>query len=341
MATTLLGRIYQTNISEEYNYEDGTATASYDVVFLVQATSDCGDEATILATEGVPKLTQRSELFPYMYVTSRSASESSEGGIWTVPVSYATISRSDKPNDDEEDPNQPDNNEPKDLEQPPWKDPWKVRYGSTTKPSLKPRMIYLGAFQDEAGGAAVPPPFTWLNPAKLGKDAYGNTLTPTTNSAGEPIFYDGVRGLRTYNVQSNHETAGAPTTWLKRQGTINSKTRTMGLYGSTEGGKILVESCEVGQEWWQNPVTRGYEKYYTMDLKFLIDPLGHFVEFADVGSLVFEGSRSMQDGLEHAAYALGPDGNPTTVNLNGTGGKAADGSSPLFLRYVEHPIGDW
>lgn len=341
MATSLLGRVYQSSLSQDLDFETGIVSTSYQVAYLVRVDDDCDDEAEVLATSGLPLLAEESSIYAGLYVSSRSATESDQGGIWTVTLTY-TNPQKGQGDGGGGDGGGGGSGGPSDPNTPPWDQPWKTSYSSQRKQSLKTQMIYFGAYAEEVAGLANEPrAFIWQDATKCPLDAYGNKMIPVTNSAGEPIFYDGERVLGVYTVQSQHLGEFFPSLWLKRVGTLNRSNYSPGFYGSQRKGNVLLETVDIELEYWSPPSGGTPMPYYTMTRKFIVDPLGHWVEFADMGGLYFSSRRSLNQTLTEAKRAVDKDGNPAVLPLNGEGGLAEDGTSPMFLRYCPYPIGDW
>lgn len=343
MAATHLGRVYQTSVNEDFDTRTLIVVRSYTTVHLVQTTSDCDDEQYVLEADGLPRLGEYSTVVPQTVVVGRSASESSDGsGIWTVTVNWSTPEKIEGDGEGGNGPGGGGESSVGDPDTPPWERPWVYNYSTMRKQSLKTRMIYLGAYADETEGPFTPTVFPWTDGTKVAKDPFGSPLIPVTNSAGEPIYYDGERVLQVVSIESAHSSGEYPALWYKLAGTVNNNKCFAGPFaGIVDRGKLLCEEASPSLDWWTSP-SGSLKRYYKLQRKIVIDPLGHWQEFADVGSLYFSGgARSVNDDLSDSEAAVGPDGNRTVFNLNGSGGKAEDGSAPLFLRYVEHPLADW
>lgn len=342
MAVSLLGRIYQSSISEDLDFSSGTVSRSYSVAYLVRATDDCNDEASVLTCPGLPSLGQKSEIHPTCYVSSRSASESSEGGLWTVSVDYATPDTGEAGGGGGGSGGGGEGGKIADPDVPPWLLPFKYSFSTTRKQSLKTWMIYLGPFRDESPGTFTPTTFQWVPAVPEKKDHFGNRVIAVTNSASEPIYYDGERILA---VETKQLATTLPATgdvsiysaYTQYLGTVNGVSETHRFF-TGDPGTILLDEVSVDEAFWTDPSSGLVYSYYNVTLKKVYDPLGHFVEFADIGSLYLNGTTpSLLNSLEFLVEAKDKDGNPTTVKLNGEGDKAANQDN-WFLRYCPHPI---
>lgn len=342
MAVSLLGRIYQSSVSEDLDFASGKVNRSYTVAYLVRATSDCNDESFVMTCPGLPVLGEKSIIHPTCYVSSRSATESSEGGLWTVNIDYATPEIGEAGAGGGGSGGGGEGGKIADPDIPPWFMPAKYSFSTTRKQSLKTWMIYLGPFRDESPGTFIPTTFQWVPAVPEKKDHFGNRVIAVTNSASEPIYYDGERILAVETKQfATTLSATGPTSiyesYTKYLGTVNGKYETHRFF-SGDPGMVLLDEVSVEEAFWTEPTSGLVYGYYNVTLKKIYDPLGHFVEFADIGSLYLNGTTpSLPTSLEFLVEAKDKDGNPTTIKLNGEGDKAANQDN-WFLRYCPYPI---
>lgn len=331
MALTLLGRIYQSSIAEDYDIENDIWSSTYSVAYLVRTTDECADESFIMSTPGLPVPGEISDIVPGSICNKRTATESSEGGLWTVVVEYVY-----KPG----------------IE--PWSQPPKYSFSTSRKQSLKTWMIYLGNFEDESIGDFNPTKFGWIPNTPEKRDSFGNLVIAVTNSVGEPIYYDGERilGIETKQVatrlppKGEDGAGGIYDTYLKYIGTVNKSAETHHFFDG-DPGTVLVDDISVEEAIWTDPTTGTKHEYHNITIRKIYDPLGHFVEFADIGSMYLpvDASPNNPADLVKITVAKDKDGNPTTVKLNGQGGRASDAGSGSegrnwFLRYCPYPIAD-
>lgn len=345
MAVTNLGRVYQSSINEDIDFESGRVTKSYSVAYLVRVTDDCNDEAQVVNAPGLPQLGEASLVHPGCYVANRSASESEEGGIWTVTYTYNTPEKGEAGGGGGGGGGGGDGSPGKiaDKDIAPWLLPSKYSFSTARKQSLKSWMIYLGAYEEEIGDAPNPQVFPWQKEAGRKKDAFGNLVIPVTNAVGEPIYYDGERivGIQTRKFATTFNPIGGDRSLYERYtkyvGTLNGAQETHRFF-IAKPGQALLDDVTYDENFWTSPVTGIVYSYYDVTLKIAYDPLGHWVEFANIGSMFFPPAVTMSggSGLEDAIIAKDKDGNPTMVELGPSGYKAAPGTH-TFLRYSPFP----
>lgn len=346
MAVTNLGRVYQSSLNEDIDFASGRVTKSYSTAYLVRVTDDCNDEAQVVKAPGLPQLGDASLVHPGCYVASRSASESPDGGIWTVSYTYNTPEKGEAGGGGGGGGGGGDGTPGKiaDMDLPPWNLPSKYSFSTARKQSLKSYMIYLGAFEEEIAGPLIPQTFPWQLGVNRKKDAYGNVVIPVTNAVGEPIYYDGERivGVQTRKFATTRSPwagdASLYQKYTKYVGTINGREESHRFFYA-EPGQALLDDITYDENFWTSPVTGTVYSYYDVTIKIAYDPLGHWVEFANIGSMYFppEVTGSQPGGLENALVAKDKDGNPTMIELGPSGNKAPEGRH-WFLRYCPFPI---
>lgn len=328
MTISILGRKFGSSLSERgttARVEDRTLSVEY----ILQSDNCEEDEANLLDVVGLPKIGDRSDVYPDMYVTGRSYIEGEGDGLYTVNIEYSILTASSS------------GDQPNDPYQEPWQSPVRVSYSTKRKPSLKTKMIYLGAFQFERATDMEPTTFSWNRDDLPMVDEDGNRVINVTNSAGSPIYYDGERILRVVEL-SFAATIFETEKWLRRVNTVNKNQVFISeLYPVVKPGQALLDDFRADRKIHVYP--NGFrELYYECQANVVLDPLGHWVEFADVGTYYFDGGvRLAEQNLSSANTFLNSDGEPTTSELNGRGGAKASYEDVWFLKYVPYPVRNW
>lgn len=320
MTLSVLGRTYDNNVSHVLDMKSGRVTHRHTVKYLVRGTDCAEDEKFVPWTVGIPRLGDESTIYPGLFVESLESEEGEGNNVFTITVNYTNPDR--------------------ELTDRPWDQPYNYSYDTTRKPSLKTRMIYLGHYSSERETDLVSTAFGWTADSSKYPDEAGNFTIDVTNSAGDPIYYDGERILVVCNIEFNALPEDV-VYWLERVNTINSNVFFLSdEYPSVDPGKLLLDSFTAERV---SHVDEAGELTYYFECKARVthDPLGHWVEFADVGSRYYDPFRAPTSVKSDAQFFRDKNNEVITSELNGRGGPIESYESTFFLKYVPYPVKEW
>lgn len=328
MALTLLGRRYDTGIMSSVDFKTGLIKRSHTVSYFIKSTDCDADESTLLETPGLPKVRDESDIFPGLLVESIDLSEGDGDGIWTATVNYVTPEFGDATGGGGKD------------NQKPWEIPFRISYDTMRKPQLKTRMIFIGASTAEEPTDLVSNQFPWTRDDAKYPDGYGNYTIDVTNSAGDPIYYDGERSIVVCNIEFS-TLPNEMIYWLDRVNTVNDNYFFLSdEYPSNKPGTLYMDSFTSDRKVHVDSAGIVYV-YYDCKARVAIDPYGHWVEFADVGNRYFDGFRSPTSTPAESKMFRDEKNEPTIGELNGRGGPKASYEGTFFLKYVPYPVYPW
>lgn len=358
MAVTVLGRTYSTAFQQSVDNQF-RLNADYTVTYIVRVDDDCDDENSILASNDIPRLNDKSELYPGLRVVSHSLTEV-DYLTWEVVVTYrlpryesgSTPDRGSgvgpgSPEGGDVDPEEPEeitDEDPK--EEPPWMRGAKLSINTSKKKSL---MSYASFWGTDQTPTPEPTYFSWLNPNDLRwGDRYGipspsNPSTvvyqPVTNSSGEPIYYDYDRVVYEITLEKSYETLnGGTAAWLANVNTVSIGPVTLAGV-QWPGMTVLLDGAQLSEDFWTDPESGTTKRYWNVTFRYIIDPEGHFEQFADVGSVYFPGNRTSSNTEDDALVYRNSENEVLTGPLNGYGDKG-NGRVP-YLRYCPYEVKVW
>lgn len=320
MATTLLGQ-KSLSASIEQSVAGGfNQTGTYRRTYLVEADNECNDEYSVLfGTPGLPIINERSDVYPALRVSSRSASEIAPRFwevtvVWTLPeppqdgggggsgggggksfgsdwgggpAAKEEDKREEPPLDKEKEKEDPDV-EPK--EKPPWERPARLSISSVTKKKRINHAYYFGWSENGDIPSEVPGTFIWTKDEnKYYPDDSGFPQISFTNSAGQSYHID-----QDYHVfQMTNEFSRKffdSTYYFNRLGSVNRNEYEFGPAGNKFVFKplsLLLSSISVSEDYWSNPDTGELEGYWNISLTIEYDIHQHCLMVADIGTKYF------------------------------------------------------
>lgn len=357
MAVNNLGRVIGSSISVSNEKAPGARTKrpiqDYTVTYMIQLDDPCADEYFIGTATGLPAVGEEHPDLPGFFCISREFSETDEPTLWTCTVTFttkradvATQSSSDNGgggNGGEEqdggfdDPNLEEPVEEDNPEAPPWDQPAEISI-STTYVTRVNRNAFLCGFSESSVPTAVAnldpsvakgTTFNWLHTSYMKNVQISNrgaalealTLSPMTNSAGEPVWveYD----FPAYNIEITRAVLPdkANNTFPHLIGTLNADPININwpfpifIPGLSAKYKDLNVSTEIHDDG---------QKYlvYTQSIEVLPHTGGHRVPIVDQGSFHFDGGRLPASTKSDRVWSVDAEGNPITENLDGAGDDA-------------------
>lgn len=368
MPTTLLGQKSLSASIEQSVRDRFTQDGTYSRVYIVRADNECNDEYSVLfGTTGLPNIHERSEIYPALRVTSRSASEIAPK-VWEVTVTWTLPEQPQSsgggggsggkrfgedeglgPAVPERDQTAPGSEDDPPEEKPPWMLPGRVSFDTAKKKVAMTHGYYFGTSENGLPGSDVPKYHRWTKDAdKLRVDNSGWFQIPFTNSAGEPFTYDveRVAFTATYEKSVRNIDFGYYQSII---GTVNKNFVKIGDVWFPPL-KVLLSDASMSQESWTNPMTGIVEPYWNIKITYEMDPNGHCIHAMDVGSKHYV---SYNDGPDTGNLHwrredhTNQDGYPFVNKaeefvdgfLNGYGGEDQDGETN-FLFYLPHRLSD-
>lgn len=321
MGTTLLGQKSMSASIEQTIDGNYKQNGTYTRVYIVEADDECNDEYSVLfGTAGLPGINERSEIYPALRVSSRSAAEIAPRFwevtiVWTLPeppqiggggggggggkkvgvdhgMGPATPVRDQSPppgydkTSDRTDPAAA----PIDL--PPWNRPARVTYTTAKKKVACTHAYYFGTSEDGMPSSTIPTEFPWTTDSNkfypYGSGESGEiAMISFTNSAGDPYKYDIDRIV----FQATHESSKlAPDFghYVKHLNSVN------GLTFSLDGGvntfpplTVLMSDFSASEEYWTDPETGENLGYWNVRVTYEIDFQTHIIPIMDMGTRCF------------------------------------------------------
>lgn len=358
MAVTVLGRTYSTAFQQSVDNEF-RLNADYTVTYKVRVDDECDDENKILASDDIPRLNDKSDLYPGLRVVSHTINQV-DYLVFDVVVTYrlpryesgSTPDRGSgvgpgSPVGGDVDPEEPvEITEEDPKEEPPWNRGARLSISTGKKRAL---MSYATFWGSDQFPSTTPVRFQWVNAADLRTGSrYGIPspsnpseiiYQPVTNSAGEPIYFDNERIVYEITFEKAYETlVGGTAAWLQNANTVSMNPVTLAGV-NWPGMTVLLDGVQISEDFWTDPEVGTTKRFWNVTMRYVIDPEGHYEQFADVGSTYFPGGR-LEDSTEDDALVYRNQENEIlTGPLNGFGDKG-NGRIP-YLRYCPYEVRIW
>lgn len=381
MPTTLLGQKVLSAAIEQSVSGMYTQTGTYTRIYIVKTDDECDDEYSVLfETTGLPNVNDRSDVYPALRVTSRSAVEVAPNYwevtiVWTMPEMPQASGGGGSGggggkrvgNEEGLGPAVPVRDQtgsgytewddpPKEL--PPWWRPGRVSFNTVKKKTPMTHAYYFGTSEGGGPSSATPTYHDWTKDRDKRKvDDSPYFQIPFTNSAGEPYNYDTERVIWQATYERSIQDMDFEL-FKNRVGTVNGIPATIGgvIFPPYT---VLWSEASLSQEVWTNPDTGTPFEYWNLRNTYEIDFHTHFITSLDKGSKHYVSN----DGPPFTEYPQAPgsfayrnpaqtsrDGYPFVSKvteefiegfLNGYGGEDTNGEVN-FLYYMPHRITqDW
>lgn len=319
MGTTLLGqKALSANIEQTVsgNYAQ---SGTYTRVYIVEAEDECNDEYSVLfGTVGLPNINERSDIYPALRVSSRSATEIAPRFwevtiVWTMPEP-PTIggggggSGSKKVGDDwgngpaapvrdqSPPPGYDKTGERKDADEapidlPPWLRPKRISYNTIKKPKAATHAYFFGTSENGMPSTTWPTEFLWTKESNkfypYGSGASGEiAMISFTNSAGDPFTYNIDRITLQATMESSIRDLDIDT-YVKHLGSVNGVPYALGEIAFPPLC-VLFSDFSATEEYWTDPETGENLGYWNVRCTYEIDFQTHIIPIPDVGSRYYD-----------------------------------------------------
>ena len=345
----------------------------YNVIYMIQLDDPCADEYNIGNAPGLPVVGSEHPDLPGFYCMSREFSETDEPTLWTCSVVFSTkvgdasTSKKDTPGNNGQggDPDQDGGFEDPGLPTPvdttnpdaaPWTQDAEVSITTTYVTRTNKYAFGISSISGPGGSTAVPQvvnspnpgtakgtTFPWLDASYCknvkidGSGGAGEyiTLSPMTNSAGEPVWVE--HDFPAYNIEIKRAILPEKASAIQPHliGTLN-----MDAINITWPYPIFIpalaakyKDCSV-----QTQVHDDGTKYliYTQSIEVLPHTGGHRIPLVDQGSFSFSGGRTTSSTAAQRVWAVDAEGNPMVTNLNGAGDVALDAATAWWT--IDRPV---